>query len=388
MTRSLDGIVVVDFSRILAGPYASMLLGDLGASVIKVERPGMGDESRSWGPPFASSGMSAYYLSVNRNKRSIDLDLGRDKDFAIARELVTNADIVLENFRPGVMESFGLGYEKLREWNPGIVFCSITGFGSHVDVPGYDFLVQAASGLMSVTGDPNGEAFKTGVAIVDVVTGLHAVAGVLAAVHERERSGIGQRVDVNLFLSALSSLVNQASNFLVGGEAPKRMGNRHPNIAPYEVVRTASDPIAIAVGNNRQFERLSRAIAQPSMAREPRWRNNANRVANRETLVARIEDSLSREDAEHWLRVLRENSVPCGPINSIPEALRFAREIGNEPMVLTSDSGDDVPQIASPIKLSRTPVDYGRTPPRLGEHRDEVLAWLKGLASTNDGSVT
>lgn len=369
---ALDGVVVVDFGRVLAAPYATMLLADLGADVIKVERPGTGDETRAWGPPF-HDGTSTYFLGLNRNKRSIALDLTDPDDAAHAYELARRADVVVENFRPGTMERYGLGYERLRADNPGVVFCSITGFGRAAgrDLPGYDLLVQAVGGLMSITGQPGGEPTKVGVAMVDVVTGMHAAVGVLAALRHRDRTGHGQRVDVSLLSSLLSALVNQASAYVIGGIVPTAMGNRHPSIAPYELVPTADRPIAVAVGNDHQFAALADVVGAPELARDPRYRHNADRVAHRGPLVAELTRLLVARTADEWVTRLTAAGVPVGPVNDVSQAFDLAADLGLMPVVEYGENAA-TRQVANPIGLSATPARYHRPPPRLGEHDEEV----------------
>jgi crotonobetainyl-CoA:carnitine CoA-transferase CaiB-like acyl-CoA transferase len=363
---ALDGLVVVDFSRVLAGPYATMMLGDLGADVIKIERPGLGDDTREWGPPYDSDGVATYFNSVNRNKRSLVLDLTDADDVARARELVATADVVVENFRPGTMEKLGLGYDTLRELRPGLIYCSITGFGHDggAALPGYDLLIQAVGGLMSVTGPEPGQPTKVGVAVVDVLAGLHATVGILAALSHRDRTGEGQRVETTLLSTLLSSLVNQASGFLGAGTVPAIMGNRHPSIAPYQVFETADRPIALAVGNDKQFALLCRALDLDDMAADPRFRTNALRVANREVLCDKLVAALRTRGADHWYTVLTELGVPAGPINDIAEAFTFADALGLNPTVTVP--GSTTPQVANPISLSVTPPTYRSAPPPLG----------------------
>jgi crotonobetainyl-CoA:carnitine CoA-transferase CaiB-like acyl-CoA transferase len=304
---ALDGILVADFSRVLAGPIATMTLGDLGADVVKVERPGVGDDTRAWGPPFAADGRSTYFLSVNRNKRGMTLDLGTADGQREALRLALAADVLVENFAPGTMERFGLGYEQIG--NPGLVYASVTGFGRHQPSPGYDFLVQAVGGLMSITGDPGGAPTKVGVALVDVLAGQQLTAGILAALYARERTGRGQRVEVDLLGSLLAGLVNQASAYLNAGVVPQRMGNRHPSIAPYETLSAADGEFAVAVGNDRQFQRLAQALGLPEDAR---FATNAGRVAHREALVTRIEAVTVHLPKAHWIELLAATGVPCG----------------------------------------------------------------------------
>lgn len=366
MTGALEGLVVVDFSRVLAGPYATMMLGDFGAEVIKVERPGVGDDTRQWGPPYDSSGVATYFNAVNRNKRSVVIDLASAAGREQARDLVRRADVVVENFRPGTMDKLGLGYAELSALRPGLIYCSITGFGRDggAALPGYDLLVQAVGGLMSITGTEPGDPTKVGVALVDVLAGMHALAGILAALAHRNRTGEGQRVETNLLSTLLSSLVNQASGYLGAGVVPVIMGNRHPSIAPYQTFDTADRPIAVAVGNDKQFRAFSAAIGLPELADDPRFATNPQRVANRDALCALIEPALKRSGADHWFTTLTEVGVPAGPINDLAEAFDFARRLGLEPEVAVPDS--PTPQVANPIRLSATPVSYRSGPPALG----------------------
>jgi crotonobetainyl-CoA:carnitine CoA-transferase CaiB-like acyl-CoA transferase len=367
---ALDGVVVVDFSRVLAGPYATMMLGDFGADVIKVERPGTGDDTRHWGPPHDSAGVATYFNAVNRNKRSVALDLADPDDLLRARELVSGADIVVENFRAGTMEKLGLGYEDVRKLRPDVIYCSITGFGraGGAALPGYDLLVQAVGGLMSVTGTEPGDPTKVGVALVDVLAGLHALSGILAALAHRDRTGEGQRVDTNLMSVLLSSLVNQASGYLGAGVVPGMMGNRHPSITPYQTFETADRPIAIAVGNDKQFRAFSAALGRPDWADDPRFRTNPVRVSNRESLCALIEAEMSRHGADHWYTVMTAAGVPAGPINDVSEAFAFASRLGIDATVVMPDGS--TPQVANPIELSATPVSYRLSPPPLGGSAD------------------
>ena len=369
---ALDGIVVVDFSRVLAGPYATMMLGDFGAEVIKIERPGTGDDTREWGPPYDADGVATYFNAVNRNKRSVVLDLTDPADREQARSLVAGADIVVENFRPGTMEKLGLGYEDLRAIRPDLIYCSITGFGrgGGAELPGYDLLVQAVGGLMSVTGTEPGDPTKAGVALVDVLAGLHASTGILAALTHRDRTGAGQRVDTNLFSVLLSSMVNQASGFLGAGAVPQMMGNRHPSIAPYQTFDTADRPIAVAVGNDKQFRAFTTAIGEPALADDPRFGTNPQRVAHRDALCAIIEAAMKKNGADHWYSVLTAASVPAGPINDLSEAFAFADELGIEATVPVP--GSSTPQVANPITLSATPVTYRSGPPALGADQVDI----------------
>jgi crotonobetainyl-CoA:carnitine CoA-transferase CaiB-like acyl-CoA transferase len=366
-TGALDGIRVLDFSRVLAGPYATMMLGDFGAEIIKVERPVTGDDTRHWGPPHDRAGVATYFNAVNRNKHSIVLNLTDPDDVARAREMVTRADVVVENFRPGTMDRLGLGYDDLRAIRPDLVYCSITGFGRDggADLPGYDLLVQAVGGLMSVTGTEPGDPTKAGVAVVDVLAGLHALSGILAALVHRERTGEGQRVDTNLLSVLLSSMVNQASGYLGAGVVPGIMGNRHPSITPYQTFDTADRPIAVAVGNDKQFSAFASAIGQPALSDDPRFVTNPLRVANRDALCELIEPALKAAGADHWYEKLTVAGVPAGPINDLSEAFAFARGLGIEATVAVP--GSPTPQVANPVTLSATPVVYRSGPPPLGD---------------------
>jgi crotonobetainyl-CoA:carnitine CoA-transferase CaiB-like acyl-CoA transferase len=367
----LDGIRVADFSRVLAGPFATMMLADFGADVIKIEHP-LGDDTRAWVPPVDENGMGSYFASVNRNKRSVVCDLRTEAGLAEARALALSADVVIENFRPGVMEQYGLDYASLTHQRPDLVYCSITGFGraGGAALPGYDLLVQAVGGLMSVTGSPDSEPSKVGVALVDVITGQNAVVGILAALRSRDQTGLGQRVDVNLLSSLLAGLVNQASSTLATGVAPKRLGNAHPSIAPYETFRTLDDPIAIAVGTDKQFSSLVQELGVPELATDGRFGSNANRLAHRSELKALLEKQLTTRPAAEWTTLLSIARVPAGKVNSIAEALDLAGQLGLAPVVPVTDSvGSRVSrQIANPITLSGTPARYLRPPPLLGEH--------------------
>ncbi|WP_026551396.1 CoA transferase [Arthrobacter sp. H20] len=367
----LNGIKVADFSRVLAGPFASMMLADFGADVIKVESP-FGDDTRSWTPPVDEYGVGTYFSSVNRNKRSVVCDLTTPEGQAAALEIAVTADVVIENFRPGIMERFGLDYESLKDRRPDLIYCSITGFGSTggAHLPGYDLLVQAVGGLMSVTGGLDSEPSKVGVALVDVVTGQNAVVGILAALRSLEQTGVGQRVDVNLLSSLLSGLVNQASSTLATGESPQRMGNAHPSIAPYETLRTADGPLAVAVGTDKQFAGLVRVLGVPELSGDERFAGNSNRVANRVVLKSLLEQQLGSNSAAEWSELLSLAGVPAGKVNSIVEALELADTLGLSPVVeiANADGTRTSQQVANPIHLSGTPARYLRPPPLLGEH--------------------
>lgn len=373
----LSGVVVADFSRVLAAPYATMLFGDLGADVIKVEHPVTGDDTRAWGPPFAGD-EATYFLSVNRNKRSFSADLRDERRRAQVTELVRRSDVLIENFRPGTMAKYGLSYDKVREINPGIVYCSITGFGAGkgAELPGYDLLVQAVGGLMSVTGPEPGRPVKTGVALVDVLTGLHAAIGVLAALREREATGTGQHVEVNLLTSLLSSMVNQSAGYTMADAVPGILGNRHPSIAPYELFPTADRPMVIAVGNDRQFAALCAGIGSPFLADDPRFATNSGRVMHVEDLAKVIAEQLRPRTATQWFDILTPLGVPCGPVNNLAGAFALADSLGLRPRAPLGVGEDALDGVANPIGLSRTPPQYARRPPRLGEHTREIEHWL------------
>jgi crotonobetainyl-CoA:carnitine CoA-transferase CaiB-like acyl-CoA transferase len=367
---ALDGVKVLDFSRVLAGPFATMMLGDLGAEVLKVERPDGGDETRSWGPPFDAHGQATYFLSVNRNKRSVVLDLKDTADLERARQLALTADVLVENFRPGLMAELGLAYGDLQTGNPGLVYCSITGFGpgQGARLPGYDLLVQALGGLMSITGEPDRDPQKVGVALVDILTGLFATSGILAALRHRERSGRGQKVEVSLLASLLGALVNQASAYTAAGVIAHRMGNAHPSISPYELYDARDGQLVIAVGNDRQFGALCDAIGRPELAVDARFATNPDRVTNRVRLRDELDRALREQSADHWSEVLTAARVPAGPVNDVGAAFRLARELGLDPVVEIGDGdGPPTPLTRNPITLSRTPASYRSPPPALGE---------------------
>jgi crotonobetainyl-CoA:carnitine CoA-transferase CaiB-like acyl-CoA transferase len=345
-----------------------MLLADLGAEVVKVERPGVGDETRSWGPPW-SGGQATYFLAVNRNKTSRSLDLSNGEGRAAAHELVAGCDVVVQNFRAGTMEKLGLGYEQLVATRPDLVYCSVTGFGSAAgaDLPGFDLVVQAVGGLMSITGTPDTPT-KVGVALVDVVTGLHAALGILAALRHRDRTGEGQHVEGDLLSSLLSAMTNQSASYLATGRAPQPMGNQHPSIAPYEVLRTADRPLVVAAGNDRIFTRLAGCLGRPDLATDARFGSNAGRVARRDELVAELEAVLATAPAEQWFADLSAAGVPCGPINDLGEAFDLATRLGLEPVVEQPlEAGGWVRTVANPVRLSATPATYRRVPPSLEE---------------------
>ena len=364
---ALDGLLIADFGRVLAGPYATMLLADLGAEVVKIERPGSGDDTRAWGPPYAG-GQATYFQAVNRNKSSLALDLRDADDLAVARDLAVRADVVVENFLPGAMERLGLGYDAVAAENPGVVYCSITGFGGHNQLPGYDLLVQAVGGLMSITGQSPDEPTKVGVALVDVITGMHAAIGILAALRHRDQTGQGQRVEVNLLSSLLSALTNQSAGYVGAGVVPHAMGNAHPSVVPYQPFPTADRPLILAVGNDRQFGALVRELGAPELADDPRFADNASRVAHRDVLIAELTRLLSADTADGWFPRFTAVGVPCGPVNDLGDAFALAEKLGLDPVAQIDDPvrATPVPTVANPIRLSATPPTYRTAPPDLG----------------------
>jgi crotonobetainyl-CoA:carnitine CoA-transferase CaiB-like acyl-CoA transferase len=368
MAGALDNLRVLDFSRVLAGPLATMQLADLGATVTKVERPGTGDDTREWGPPYDNRGEATYFQAVNRNKDAIVLDLTNPRDRAEARRLALTADVVVENFRPGLMADFGLDHEQLRVDNPGLIYCSITGFGRGpgAELPGYDMLIQAVGGLMSITGAPDDEPQKVGVAVVDVLAGLFATVGILAALHHRASTGEGQRVDIDLLSCLLAGLVNQASAYTAGGVVPTRMGNRHPSIAPYEALPCADGSLVLAVGNDRQFAALCNVLGAPEMAADERFTTNPARVRHREQLRAALTPLLARRTAADWAQILTGARVPAGVVNDIADAFALAKTLGLDPIAdVPRGDGSTVPLCRNPINLSATPPSYRSAPPPL-----------------------
>jgi crotonobetainyl-CoA:carnitine CoA-transferase CaiB-like acyl-CoA transferase len=356
---ALQGVRVLDLSRVLAGPLCTMMLGDLGADVVKVEHP-QGDDTRRWGPPFAG-GHSTYYLAANRNKRSVVLDLSDPTDLAVARDLASTADVLVQNFRVGGLARFGLDEPTVRAANRAIVYCSLSGYGAEEGAhrPGYDFLAQAEGGMMSITGPGPDQPTKVGVAVSDVLTGLHATIGVLAALRHRERTSEGQHVQVDLLSSTLAALVNQASGYLDAGVVPGPAGNVHPSIAPYQTLRTATQPLALAIGNDRQFRTLCEALGRPHLADEPRFETNAARVEAREALIRELESVLVTETASTWQDRLGARGVPCGQVNDLAAAFHLAAELGLEPTVtMELGGGGRTRQVASPVRLATTPVAY------------------------------
>lgn len=385
----LTGILVADFSRVLAGPLASMTLADLGARVIKVERPGTGDDTRSWGPPFSTTGRGAppgstYFDSVNRNKESVCLDLGDPTDLAIARELASRADVVIENFKPGGMDKLGLGYQHLRSVNPGLIYASISGFGSTGgrELPGYDFMVQALGGLMSITGEADGSPMKTGVAIVDILTAKDVTIGVLAALTARNTAGpglgLGCQLEVNLLSSLQGALANQGQAFLGAGGIPTRMGNAHPSIAPYELLACADESLAIACGNDSQFRSILAVLGLSEFADDKRFVSNPARVENRGELVALLESRLTTAPVARWQQALTAAGVPVGRVNTIAEGISLAESLGLAPTIEVQDASGTVvgTQLRNPITWLPAISPRVSAPPLLGEHNASVREWL------------
>lgn len=387
MSGLLDGIRVLDLSRVLAGPWATQLLADFGAEVVKVEMPGTGDDTRTWGPPWLpgeEGRESSYFAAANRNKRSIAIDFRERVGREVVRALAAKSDVVVENFKAGGLKAYALDYASLSADRPGLVYCSITGFGQDgagAGRAGYDLLVQATGGLMSVTGRPDGEPgggpLKVGVALVDVITGLYASNAILAALLERTRSGKGQYIDLALFDAQVAALANQATAALVTGESPRRLGNAHPSIVPYEDFPTRDGRIVLAVGNDGQFRALVDALGESALAQDARFATNAGRVAHRATLVPMLAAIMATSDAAVWVDLLTPLGVPCGAIRDIAQVFASpeARERGLA-RELTRSTGEGVPTVANPIRFSRTPVTYRSAPPRLGEHTEEILAEL------------
>jgi crotonobetainyl-CoA:carnitine CoA-transferase CaiB-like acyl-CoA transferase len=368
----LSGIVVADFSRVLAGPYATMMLADLGAEVIKVESPS-GDDTRQWVPPRRGD-VGTYFLAINRNKRSIALDLGDEQDAAVAHELSARADVFIQNFRPGGLARFGLDYAAVARRNPAVIYCSISGFGAAqgASLPGYDVLVQGMSGLMSITGDPDGPPYRSGISVFDVFTGLHSTVGILAALHHRDLTGEGQHIETNLLSTALSAMVNQSSAYVAGGVVPRRMGNSHLSLFPYEPLATGDGDLIVACGNDRQFRKLAAVLGAPELADDERFRSVGNRNDNRDELRPLLLERLAKKSAQEWFGILTEAGIACGPINDIRGGVELADRLGLEPVVLAGD----VPTIRNPIRMSSTPARYDLAPPALDADGDDIRAWL------------
>jgi formyl-CoA transferase len=379
MALPLDGVRVVDLTRVLAGPYCTMMLADMGADVLKVEIPGRGDDSRAWGPPWAGT-ESAYYLSANRNKRSITLNFRTEGGRRVLLDLVRRADVFVENFIPGSLDRLGLGYEDLKKVNPGLVYCSVSGYGydgPYATRPGYDFIAQAEGGIMSVTGEPEGPPMKVGVAIADITTGMFAAAAILAALRHRDRTGQGQRVEVSLLESVVGWLANVAMNYLVSGELPRRYGNAHPNVVPYQPFATSDGWVAIGVGNDAQFRRFCDVIGRPELADDPRFRTNSDRVINRDVLIPILEEIFKSRTTDEWIEALTAAELPCGPINTLDRVFRHPQVLHRR-MVEEIDhpTAGRIKLVGIPYKFSATPLAIRRHPPTLGEHTEEVLREL------------
>ncbi|TCD19545.1 CoA transferase [Pseudomonas sp. IC_126] len=401
MPAALSHIRVLDLSRVLAGPWCGQILGDLGAEVIKVERPGTGDDTRHWGPPYLkdqqgeNTSEAAYYLSANRNKESLTLDFTQPEGQRIIRELVAGCDVLLENFKVGGLAAYGLDYESLKAINPQLIYCSITGFGRdgpYAQRAGYDFMIQGLGGLMSLTGrsdaDEGAGPVKVGVALTDILTGLYATVGVLAALNHREQSGVGQHVELALLDVQVACLANQAMNYLTTGVAPKRMGNAHPNIVPYQDFPTADGDIILTIGNDGQFRKFADVAGRPEWADDPRFASNKARVANRAELIPMIRQVTVFRTTADWVAELERAGVPCGPINDVAQVFADphvqARGLRLE---IPHPLAGSVPQVASPIRLSESPVDYRKAPPLLGEHSEALLQRLLGLAPEQVASL-
>ncbi|KMN50375.1 CaiB/BaiF CoA transferase family protein [Chromobacterium violaceum] len=396
MAGALSGIKVVDLSRVLAGPWASQLLADLGAEVIKIEKPGSGDDTRQWAPPSLPDGRAAYFLCTNRGKRSLTVDIAQPAGQDIVRKLVADADVVLENYKVGGLRKYGLDYDSLKAVNPRLVYCSITGFGQtgpYASLAGYDYIVQGMSGLMSITGPADGEPHKVGVAVSDLFTGLYAANAVQAALIARERTGAGQHIDMALFDCSLAMLANVASNWLVGHNVPPRLGNAHANIVPYQVFAASDGHFILACGNDKQFAEVCRLVGQAQWARDPRYATNPQRVAHRVQLVPLLAQAFRHHGRDYWLSALDKAGVPCGPINNVAEAFADPQAQARQMQLdMRDDAGRQVPLVGCPIKLSGTPVEYNLAPPELGEHTEQILRALGYVDSDivalrNNGTV-
>ncbi len=378
----LEGVRVLDLSRVLAGPYCTMMLGDLGADVLKVEAPEQGDDTRHWGPPFARGGESAYFLCVNRNKRSLTLNLKSERGLQILRELIRRSDILVENFRVDTLEKWGLSYAALQELHPGLIYCTITGYGytgPYRHLPGYDFIIQAQGGVMSITGPEDGEPYKVGVAIADITAGLFACNAILAALFEHGRSGKGQRIDISLLDAQIAWLANVGSNYLVSGETPKRYGNAHPNIVPYQTFEASDGYFALAIGNDGQWRQFCEKVSRKEWAEDQRFCTNASRVNHREILIPLLDDLFAQSTISHWLELMESIGVPCGPINSIDRVLTDPQVQARQMVIdLPHPSAGSVKLVASPLNIPTAPPVVRLPPPMLGEHTSQVLRDLLG----------
>ncbi len=387
----LKGVRVLDLSRVLAGPMCTQLLGDLGAEVIKVERPGAGDDTRQWGPPFLQDGdgnptrESAYYLCANRNKRSLAVDIGTAEGQELIRRLAAESDVLVENFKTGGLKKYGLDYDRIREINPSLVYCSITGFGQtgpYASRPGYDLLIQAMGGLMSITGPEDGEPCKVGVAVSDIMCGMYSAVAILAALRARDASGLGQHIDMALLDAQVAWLANQGQRYLISGEVARRRGNAHPDVVPYQVFRAKDHHIILGVGNDRQFRRFCEFAGRPELADDPRFSSNDRRVRDRDALIPELEALIGSRPAAEWLEGLAARDVPCGPVNNIDQVFADP-QVKHRNITVTLPhplaAGGEVTLLANPMRFSETPVSYRRAPPTVGEHTAEVLTELLGL---------
>jgi formyl-CoA transferase len=373
----LEGVRVLDLSRVLAGPYCTMMLGDLGADIIKVEAPGLGDDTRHWGPPFTVGGESAYFLCVNRNKRSITINLKSDKGIQILRKLIQQSDVLVENFRVDTMDKWGLNYETLQQLKPGLIYCSITGYGitgPYRNLAGYDFIIQAQGGVMSITGPEEGEPYKVGVAIADITAGLFACNAILAALYANQISGRGQRIDISLLDSQIAWLANVGSNFLISGEKPIRHGNAHPNIVPYQTFKASDGYFALGIGNDGQWKQFCESSGIKEWVEDDRFRTNAKRVENRKILIPLLDGLFCQYEIAHWLSILESVGVPCGPINSIDQVMDDPQVQAREMVVQVDHPNAGLIQmVASPLKIPTAKVEVRFPPPMLGEHTEEIL---------------
>ena len=378
----LNGVRVLDLSRVLAGPYCTMMLGDLGADIIKIEVPGLGDDTRHWGPPFAIGGESAYFLCVNRNKRSITLNLKTAQGIHILKELIRKCDVLVENYRVDTMEKWGLSFENLQQLKPGLIYCSITGYGytgPYRNLPGYDFIIQAQGGVMSITGPEEGEPYKVGVAIADITAGLFACNAILAALFEHQKSGRGQRIDISLLDLQLAWLANVGSNYLISGEKPVRYGNAHPNIVPYQTFKASDGYFALGIGNDGQWKQFCEKAGKKEWAEDDRFKTNANRVENCKILIPLLDELFLLKDIDHWLSILESVGVPCGPINTIDQLFDDPQVQAREMVInVNHPSAGEIKMVASPLKIPTAPVEVRFPPPMLGEHTEAILSELLG----------
>jgi crotonobetainyl-CoA:carnitine CoA-transferase CaiB-like acyl-CoA transferase len=378
----LDGIRVIDLTRVLAGPFCTMMLGDLGAEVIKIERPGSGDDTRKWGPPFSESGESAYYISANRNKRSVTLNLKLEGGRVILKELIQQADILVDNFKTGTLENWGFDYQTLQEIRPGLIYCTITGYGytgPYKDRPGYDFMVQAMGGFMSVTGPPDGDPTRSGIALADLAAGMFATSAILAALFAREKTGKGQRIDMALLDSQVALMSYVASNYLVSGELPGRYGNGHPNIVPYQSFKARDQYFAFIAGNDRQWAKFCDAVEKPFWKEDPKFASNAARVKNRKLVVDALSELFSERDAAEWMALCNEIGLPTAPINNLAQVFENPQvDARNMKVNLKTSSGEYIQMVGSPLKIPTSPVQLRVPPPKLGQHTDEIFKTYLG----------